>query len=141
MFYVSAKKGDKFGITDTNDGVTEFYTLDYIRKIQKLGHSMAGLTETGNCYVLSKKLATLWYFTKGMGVRVKLSKDLDWKQTLFMGYKEKDGLLTFYFADGDGLNGYFGLTSKFITNSGVDFDYRNNDPVECTKIKERIARV
>ena len=30
MYYVSSNKGDLYGITNTNDGVEEFYTYDYI---------------------------------------------------------------------------------------------------------------
>ena len=30
MFYVSSKNGDKYGVTDTNDNIEEFYTSEQL---------------------------------------------------------------------------------------------------------------
>lgn len=44
MFYVSSRKGDLFGITDTSDGVEEFYTLNDITKFVDQDIPIEGIT-------------------------------------------------------------------------------------------------
>ena len=47
MLYVSRKKGNKYGIVDTEDWVEEFYTKEELRGIHKLGLKIRGITDTG----------------------------------------------------------------------------------------------
>lgn len=51
MFYVSSRKGMKFGITDTEDGVEEFYTRKEIINMAYRGIEIAGVNcSYYNCY-------------------------------------------------------------------------------------------
>lgn len=135
MFYICARKEGKYGVKDTKDGVTEFYALDYIQSLPSLGIDVAGLTESGKAYVLTKDLAKLWYTEMGVPVRVRLSKSLDWKQTLFCRHYENDGQLIFQFYDDSGITGTFGLSSAFVCRSSdVSFDFNNNEPEEVAHL-------
>lgn len=43
MFFVSSQKGNLYGITDTTDGVEEFYTVEQILAIIKQGYNIEGV--------------------------------------------------------------------------------------------------
>lgn len=49
MYYVSCKNGNKYGITDTKDGVTEYYTADEILVLLKSvkGLKIKGVSKSG----------------------------------------------------------------------------------------------
>ena len=138
MFYVNSRKGDLYGIIDTEDGVEDFCSKDQIKGFLKIGAKIAGIAPSGHIYTLNSKTARLWFSEKGIPVMVKSSPTLDWKQTLYCGMEEKDGKLLFKFFDG-GL-APFGFSSDFISRSGVDFDFDNNDPLEMTQLIMQVKK-
>lgn len=60
MFYISVKKGNLYGITDTSDSVTEFYSAEQIsqlvKKIRIYGVSPQGITVVQNIGVTFEDL-------------------------------------------------------------------------------------
>lgn len=47
MYYISSKKGSKYGIIDTEDGVEEFYTKEQLRSIYAQNIEVNGLCDDG----------------------------------------------------------------------------------------------
>lgn len=43
MFFIQYRKNNLFGVTDTSDGITEWYTIEQIREYIKQGVDIKGL--------------------------------------------------------------------------------------------------
>lgn len=45
MYYISSQKGNKYGVTDTEDGIEEFYTKEQLMSIYAQGIEVNGLSD------------------------------------------------------------------------------------------------
>lgn len=121
MFYISSKKGDKYGITDTSDGVEEFYTESRIVDMVLQGLRVDGCSYSSNEDL--RKTGHFWSIEvrqhKRVGIKVnkyynikakkmKLGYDSD-KEYQFQGYclsidySSKD-VITFITLDAKSIN-------------------------------------
>ena len=131
MFYVSSLKGSKVGVTDTADGIEEFYTKDQLscyiaRGIPILGFSFKSLSGLFNVTPVCREAAKLLYLQSGMPVRLKLSSELPFKQFLFLRV-DSDGVMLF-----DGTTSK--ITFRFIQLHSTVVDTQNNDAIRVSEL-------
>lgn len=127
MFYVSSKLGNKFGVTDTRDGIEEFYSIDvlttlYLKNIQIIG--VSGINQrTGNpiVCVIPKEFAKLFYVETGTPVVVRTSSALPPKQCLVVSV-DVSGVTLFD-------STLFKFSYDFLTRGNILIDFEHND--EC----------
>lgn len=76
----------------------------------------------------------------GIPVRVQSSVYGGFKQAIFMGIKDIQSRESFVFFTDEGLDGSFGLSSRFIeeNNDTVLFDFDNNEPEELAMLLKKI---
>lgn len=66
MFYVSSKVKDKYGITDTSDGVEEFYTKkDILNLVNKFNIEISGIDTDSNICIVVPPNVTAKLFREG----------------------------------------------------------------------------
>lgn len=82
MFYVSSKRGDKLGVTDTKDGVEEFYTREELASFYRNdGIKIVGFDYTGSGFRIEVKSLELimldklaigdaFYFNGSMSIKL-----------------------------------------------------------------------
>lgn len=135
MFYVSSKKGDLYGVTDTKDEVEEFYSKEQLFKYCTEGIKIAGIFGT-SINITSPQIITLLRTKSGTPCRIKLSKSLDFKQVIYLGVE--DGSFNFY--DGSGVMGYFILTSNYFINhkNEVEIVFGVNNPSEVSRLLKQL---
>lgn len=145
MFYVSRLKGKMIGVIDTDDGVEDFLTPTDVLLAEKQGNKIEGIIRVnGKVYFIPMTPITLQLskLQRGIPVRVKLTKGLDFKQTIFMGSKfdENRKDVIFYFFDDSGVEGSFGISCQFALNhkSELQIDLNNNDPMRVTTLIKRL---
>ena len=89
-------------------------------------------------------IANLEAMNVGTPVKLKLAKDLDYKQAIYTGKGDVQGRATYNFFDGEGVDGTFGLSGRYISNN-ADIKLKLNDNnVEATagllkKLRDREA--
>lgn len=71
-------------------------------------------------------IANLDAMEVGTPVKLKLAKDLDYKQAIYTGKGDVQGRATYNFFDGEGVDGTFGLSGKYISNN-ADIKLKLND--------------
>lgn len=137
MFYVSSMRGNRIGVTDTYDGVEEFYTRDDLgcflaRGISILGVSFKNSNGVLNVSVICPEAAKLLYLQSGSPVRLKISSSLPYKQFIVIR------------ADFDGVMLFDGTLSKvtysFISTNKVSVDTVNNDPIRVAELLQLIKQ-
>lgn len=139
MYFICARENGKVGIKDTKDGVVEYYTEEEAVSIIKQGIEIWGITFAGvNKYgfdVLSETILKIMQCETGTPVRLKLSKNSDYKQALYIGVRGDK----YVFYDGSGFTGYYELSKDFILrNEGnIDVDLDNNDPVKVATLTKK----
>ena len=89
MFFVSSKRGSQFGVTDTKDGVEQFYTSEQLSKIKKKYNINIVGFQGKDVIVLGHEpfRYPLMKLFRGLGVRV----DLDYKPRWGIEFDLKDG--------------------------------------------------
>lgn len=140
MFYISKVFKSHINVIDTTDNVEESLTATELLQAERMGYKIAGiLHKNGHVYFLPYTIDLIKLDTMIVGtpVRIKLSKGLDFKQTLYAGRKLKNGKLIFYFYDDSGVDGYFGLSSEYIVDNHVNFDFNNNDTTRVATLVHR----
>lgn len=136
MFYVSSMRSrNVFGITDTLDGVEEFYNKDDIscflaRGMMILGASFKNMNGNLNINVIGRESAKFLRLQSGMPVRVKLSGNLPFKQFILIRI-ETDGVMLF-----DGTLSK--LSFSFMDVNNVVVDTENNDAIRVTELLTQI---
>lgn len=98
MFYISSKRGSKYGIRDTKDGIEEFYSPDQIKQIAKkikiYGVSYKGITVV--TYTMFRNFEDLAdYFLRYMK-----------REGIFMGYSSEQRI--------EDCNGTKCFSSRFV---------------------------
>jgi hypothetical protein len=144
MFYISSKKGKKYGVTDTSDGVEEFYRPEELLQIERIGAKIEGIfRENGKIYlvILSENILPLLHSQVGTPVVVKMTATTAPKQTLYVGYtldKGKERII-FSFFDDSGISGEFGISTDFARNhNDCTLDFNNNDPRRVVRLIQRV---
>lgn len=135
MFYISSKKcGAFYGITDTDDGVEEFYSYPDVVHFLEQGiriFGVSGYSYEPKLRVLTDSELKLYQLKRGMPFRIKLSNNLDWKQCILMGFDAN----YFRIFDNSGVDGYFELSWKFIREHDVKISLDNNPEEVASLLK------
>ena len=131
MFYVSSVCGNKFGVTDTSDGVEEFYTKNELSCFLARGYFILGVAFKNtngdlSINVICPEAAKMLYLQSGMPVRVKLSDRLPYKQFILIRV-DADGVMLF-----DGTVSK--ITFSFIKNSRILVDTKQNDAIRVAEL-------
>ena len=63
MFYISSKKNNTYGVTDTSDGIEEFYTIEQLKELLK---DEEGLTTVEIILILVVLIALVLIFKEQM---------------------------------------------------------------------------
>lgn len=139
MFYVSSTRDASIGVTDTSDGIEEFYTMDSLACFLARGIVIVGATFKNNgsgrlnINVICQSAAQLLYLRSGMPCRIKLSDNLPYKQFLFIR------------ADVDGVMVYDGTLSKltysFMRTNRVMVDTIHNDAIRVAELLKMVKAV
>ena len=141
MFYISSKNASYFGVTDSDDGVTEYYTISDLKKFKSNGIDILGLTNNF-AYVVNYKFINLWSIRKGTPLRIRFNKSLYYKLVLYIGCSldEDKKCMVFRFFDGEGLTGVFNISSIFLDTKSneISIDFDNIDPVMLNKLTKII---
>lgn len=53
MFYISRRKGNKYGVVDTSDGVEEFYTKERLKRFYDRGINIEGVSYVNGLFVVT----------------------------------------------------------------------------------------
>lgn len=149
MFYISkvSFNKDKFGIIDSKDGVEEIYSgVDVIKIASKL--RIEGLLVQDGVIKFAvpttPDLVRLESSPIATPFRVKLNKNLDWKQCLYGGcvYDSKSKVSYKIIDETSGLSNYFILTNEYVTKHINDckFDFENNNPVKVAELLRKVGR-
>lgn len=104
MYYISSFKYNKdfikvYGVTDTKDGIEEFYTKEDLGEFVNLGVSIEGLVYTGSdykCYIKNLSIIMLEKLCKG-DCFILLTREAE-KYLLYLG---EDSLGNFGVFDGE----------------------------------------
>ena len=137
MFYVSSMSGNKIGVTDTSDGVEEFYTRDDLgcflaRGIAILGVSFRNSNGALSISVICPEAAKILYLQSGSPVRLKLSSSLPYKQFLVIR-ADFEGIMLF---DGS----LSKITYSFISTNRVLVDTVGNDPIRVAELLQLVKQ-
>ena len=91
MFYISSQKGDKYGVTDTNDGVEEFYST---KELAKLYESNKNLVIYGTSYYNHDMECTVLELGKVLSVGELKGRIKKWREVhnQWSGYPVRDYL-------------------------------------------------
>lgn len=142
MYYITKMNERSVWIKDTTDGVVERYSKYDVLGYEKMGIRIHGIFHyLGKIYFSAYSDVSAKLLTTNIGtpIRVKVSKGLDYKQTLYLGSQFKDGKEIFMFFDDSGVDGYFGLSAQFLySNDGFDLDFSNNDPARVLTLTKRL---
>ncbi len=92
--------------------------------------SMAAATRSPSIVVGKQAIEKLLYMETGTPLKVKASNYADFQQAIFFGIKDVQYREAFVFFNGQGINGSFARSSKFIENNteSVQFIFDDNDP-------------
>lgn len=129
MYYISGVVKNKIKVVDTSDNAEDLLTTTEVLQAERMGYSIKGLIHSnGRVYFCpySPSILEIDNLQIGSPVRVRLSSGLDFKQTLYAGKHLKNGKLLFYFYDDSGVDGYFCLSSEYITKNNISFDFKND---------------
>lgn len=149
MFYISKAsfKRNKFGITDTRDGVEEIYSGDEVISISSKIRIEGLLVQGG---ILRFAIPTTPDLVKlesspiATPFRLKLNKNLDWKQCLYGGctYDSESKVSYKIIDENSGLGNYFLLTNEYVVNHIKDckFDFENNNPAKVSELLRKVGR-
>jgi hypothetical protein len=142
MFYISSKKGKKYGITDTSDGIEEFYTPNEILQIECQHIKIEGLLRSnGKIYFvpLATNILPLLNTQIGTPVIVQMTATITPKQTIYLGSQLNNDMLVFYFFDDSGLSGDFGISSDFACrHKDFKLKFNDNDPLKVQQLLQRL---
>ena len=84
MYLISGKRDNTYAVLDTSDGIAEYYTKEQVLTFKQNGINIAGVTPDGRIFILDANLAYLWYAQRGTPLKIKLTKDLFWRQALYI---------------------------------------------------------
>lgn len=132
MFYISSKAGNKWGITDTDDGSEELHTKEEVFDFINLGIPISGVRKDG-IFVQSKASRFLDKLENGMPVtytkRSSIDNSVKLITCIYGGFDIERGYL---FLDESSL---FAFSNDFLSrNKDIVFDNKNVDPIMVTKI-------
>lgn len=155
MFYVSSKKDNLIGVTDTSDNIEEFYTLEQISTFISRGVKITGVSATSNGITakitcIDNKFYSVIEETlfnnavNGLPLRLKLQAKSDFKQCIFVSKESKGtsangfSLFTYNFYDGV----LFSLSSKFLKEhkDEIKIDYNSNKPEEVVSLIRQLKK-
>ena len=147
MYYISSKNMNRYGITDTNDGVEEFFTMSELINIANKVKVEGLLVMNGQIRMATPTTPDLIKLESckiGTPFRIKLSRNSDWKQCIYIGCNyDNESKVTFKIADSNsGKNNYFLLTNGYVIRHKKDckFDFCFFDQVEVNIILKNIGR-
>lgn len=133
MFYITKVSKNCINVMDTTDNVEESLTREEVLKAEKMGYEVKGVIHyNGTVYFCpySADLLRIDSLALGTPVMVCTSKNLGFEQTLYVGKRFMNNKLIFNFYNNSGVTGYFGLSSEYIVERNVKFDFDNNDAFE-----------
>lgn len=133
MYYLSGhKQGARYGVVDTEDGVEDYLSMPELLSAESNGYKIYGLLRNKgyiHCLGVTQEFAHLLRLHKQVPfpVAVRLSRGLGFRQTLYIGYRIRKGVLEFVFFDDSGDSGLCIVSNlEIITHPGdVSLDFRN----------------
>ena len=140
MYYITKVTKNSVSVMDTADNVEDKLTPIEVLQAERMGYKVKGLIHLNGqvyFYPYTVDLIKVDSLAVGTPVRIKLSKGLGFKQTLYAGKQFKNGKLVYYFYDDSGVDGYFGLSSEYIAENSISFDFSNNDAVRVATLVHR----
>lgn len=140
MFYVSSQKGYLIGVTDTEDDVEGFFKPLDLLKYERLGFKIIGINhENGRIYFIpfNKSLIQILGMELGSPLKIKISDGVDYEQVLYIGKKVKANTCEFMFYDDGGIEGFLKLSSHYIIENNIVFDFDNNDIQRVMTLQRR----
>lgn len=142
MFYLSGKrKGTKYGVVDTTDGVETFHTMSELLTVECRGTKIYGIFRKYgylHCFGMSLVSIRLLNSCTPCTVRVSLSSGLSFMQTIYMGYRILSGRLEFVFFNDGGMSGLCILTSEQLLGSEVRLDFEGVDHRRAEVLMRRL---
>lgn len=142
MYYITKVNERYVWVKDTDDNKVDKFSKYDILSIEKRGFKIQGIFHyLGKIYFSAYTDVSVKLLNTVIGtpIRVKVSKGLDYKQTLYLGSQFKDGKEIFMFFDDSGVDGYFGLSAQYLySNDGFDLDFNNNDPQRVATLTRRL---
>lgn len=146
MYYVTNIIGKKIGIKDTSDGV-----VDYLKPVEAVlairqGLKIVGIYKyRGDIYFtpLNDILAKLLSSAVGTPVLVKLAEGLDFRQSLYVGYKlVASDIIQLDFYDDTGVTGLFSVTNKEVMeDSRIQFNFNCDNQKRISVLKRRLVDI
>ena len=141
MFFITEVTKNCISVKDTTDNAVDKLTINEVLQAERMGYNISGIVRhNGQIYFCPYTLDLIRLDDTQVGtpVRVKLSKGLGFKQTLFVGKHFSNGKLIFNFYDDSGITGCFGLSSEYIAKNDVSFDFSNNDTIRVATLVKRL---
>lgn len=142
MYYITKINQKYVWVKDTDDGVVDKFDKHEVLALEKRGIKIHGIFHhLGKIHFSAYNDTSAKLLTTSIGtpIRVRLSKDLDYKQTLFLGSQIKDDKEVFMFYDDSGADGYFALSAQYLYNNAVVvLDFNNNDPQRVSTLTKRL---
>ena len=136
MYYISGVQSNTVDVTDTKDNVEERIDKAEAVKLVKSGVTIYGVDRKNDSFRFkkyTKDVIKLFSLKEGTPLRIRLSKNLDYKQVIYMGYSNEG---KFGFFDGEGIDSYFFLSIDFIVSKegAMKFDFDNNDATKVATL-------
>lgn len=141
LYYLSGnRKGAKYGVLDTEDGVEDYMTISELLTAESHGYKIYGIFRNKGylyCFGMTPVTVSLLNKKPPFPVAVRLAKGLGLMQTLYLGHRIRKGILEFVFFNDGGMSGICVLSSTDITN-GVEIDFSSIDSHRVDVLKRRL---
>lgn len=133
MYYLSGnRKGSKYGVVDSEDGVEDFMTLTELLTAESQGYKIYGMFRKQGylyCFGVNPVIVSLLSRKVPFPVALRLTKGLGFMQTVYLGHRIRNSLLEFVFFNDGGMSGICVLNNNdFLTHpDDVALDFRQID--------------
>lgn len=144
MYYLSGnKKGVKYGVVDSDDGVEDFMTITELLTAESRGYKIYGLFRKQGylyCFGMNMDIVDLLCRRVPVPVALRLSRGLGFMQTIYIGHRIRNGGLEFVFFNDGGMSGLCILSNTdFLTHPGdVALDFVHIDSRRADVLLRRL---
>lgn len=143
MYYLTgSKRGSRYGVVDTEDGVEDFLTISELLMAESRGLKVYGLFRKNGylyCFGLTVEAIGLLKRRAPVAVRVRIASGVGFTQMVYMGHRVTSvGSLEFVFFDDSGMSGLCILTNLDFIHGGVALDFLNIDQRRASVLMRRL---
>lgn len=143
MYFLSGnRRGSKYGVVDTEDGIEDFLTISELLVAESRGLKVYGLFRKNGylyCFGLTLDAVNLLKRRVPVAVRVRIAHGLGFTQMVYMGHRVTNtGDLEFVFFDDSGMSGLCILTNMDFISGGVGLDFFNIDQRRASVLMRRL---